>query len=255
MSDDPSMKPMFRLDHKVALVTGAARGIGAATARTLARQGARIAAADIDFEGAKALVREIGNRAQAFAANLAKVEECRALVAAVAERFGRIDILVNNAGICPTQPFGTATEADWDTLMNVNARSQYFLMQTVCPVMKKQGGGRIINLSSAAGRVGSVLNASIYSGTKAAILMISKSIAREVAGDGILVNCVAPGPIKTDIQRNLPADRLKAACDQIPLKRFGEPEEVAAVIAFLASDESSFCTGATFDVNGGWFML
>jgi 3-oxoacyl-[acyl-carrier protein] reductase len=128
-------------------------------------------------------------------------------------------------------------------------------MQAVCPVMKKQGGGRIINLSSAAGRVGSVLNASIYSGTKAAILMISKSIAREVAADGILVNCVAPGPIKTDIQRNLPADRLQAACDQIPLKRFGEPEEVAAVIAFLASDESSFCTGATFDVNGGWFML
>ena len=140
-------------------------------------------------------------------------------------------------------------------MMDVNARSQYFLMQAVCPVMKRQGGGRIVNLSSAAGRVGSVLNASIYSGTKAAILMISKSIAREVAADGILVNCVAPGPIKTDIQRNLPADRLKAACDQIPLKRFGEPEEVAALIAFLASDECSFCTGATFDINGGWFML
>lgn len=249
------MKSMFRLDEKVALVTGAARGIGAATARTLALQGAQVAAADIDLAGATAVVREIGNGAQAFAVDLATVEECKSLVAAVVERCGRIDILVNNAGICPTQPFGAATEADWDTLMNVNARSQYFLMQAVCPVMKKQGGGRIINLSSAAGRVGSVLNASIYSGTKAAILMISKSIAREVAADGILVNCVAPGPIKTDIQRNLPADRLKAACDQIPLKRFGEPEEVAAVIAFLASDESSFCTGATFDVNGGWFML
>jgi NAD(P)-dependent dehydrogenase (short-subunit alcohol dehydrogenase family) len=249
------MKPMFRLDDKVALVTGAARGIGAATARTLARQGARIALADLDLDGAKAVAGSIENGAQAFGADLGKVEECKALVAAVVAHFGRLDILVNNAGICPVQPFGTATEAEWDTLMNVNARSQYFLMQAVCPVMKRQGGGRIINLSSAAGRVGSVLNASIYSGTKAAILMISKSIAREVAADGILVNCVAPGPIKTDIQRNLPVARLNAAREQVPLKRFGEPEEVAAAIAFLASDECSFCTGATLDVNGGWFML
>lgn len=249
------MKPMFRLDDKVALVTGAARGIGAATACTLAKQGARVAVADLDQDGVKIIADQIGNGAEAFRADLSKVEECKALVAAVVGRYGRLDILVNNAGICPMQPFGTAAEADWDKLMNVNARSQYFLMQAVCPIMKRHGGGRIINLSSAAGRVGSVLNASIYSGTKAAILMISKSIAREVAADGILVNCVAPGPIKTDIQRNLPADRLKAACEQIPLKRFGEPEEVAALIAFLASDECSFCTGATFDVNGGWFML
>lgn len=249
------MKPMFRLDDKVALVTGAARGIGAATACTLAKQGARVAVADLDQDGVKIIADQIGIGAEAFRADLSKVEECKALVAAVVGKYGRLDILVNNAGICPMQPFGTAAEADWDKLMNVNARSQYFLMQAVCPIMKRHGGGRIINLSSAAGRVGSVLNASIYSGTKAAILMISKSIAREVAADGILVNCVAPGPIKTDIQRNLQADRLKAACEQIPLKRFGEPEEVAALIAFLASDECSFCTGATFDVNGGWFML
>lgn len=246
---------MFRLDDKIALVTGAARGIGAATARTLARQGARVAVADLDQDGAKNIANEIGNGAEAFRADLSNVEECKALTAVVAGRFGRLDILVNNAGICPTQPYGSATEADWDNLMNVNARSQYFLMQAVCPIMKRQGGGRIINLSSAAGRVGSVLNASIYSGTKAAILMMSKSIAREVAADGILVNCVAPGPTNTDIQRNLHADRLKAVCQAIPLKRFGEPEEVAAIIAFLASDECSYCTGATFDVNGGWFML
>jgi len=249
------MKALFRLDDKVALVTGAARGIGAATARTLARQGARVATADLDEDGARKVADEIGNGAKAFRADVSSVHQCRALVESVAATFGRIDILVNNAGICPPQPFGSATEAEWDNLMNVNAKSQYFLMQAVVPVMKRQGGGRIINLSSAAGRVGSVLNASIYSGTKAAILMFSKSIAREVAADGILVNCVAPGPIKTDIQRNLPPDRLKAACEAIPLKRFGEPEEVAAVIAFLASDEASFCTGATFDVNGGWFML
>ena len=249
------MKPMFRLDNKVALVTGAAHGIGAATARALTRQGARVAIADLDIEGANAVAREIRHGAEAFEVDLADIEQCRALVDAVASKFGRLDILVNNAGICPPQPFGSATQADWDKLMNVNARSQYFLMQAACPIMKRQGGGRIINLSSAAGRVGSVLNASIYSGTKAAILMMSKSIAREVAADGILVNCVAPGPIKTDIQRDLPADRLKAVSETLPLKRFGEPEEVAALIVFLASDECSFCTGATFDVNGGWFML
>jgi len=249
------MKVPFRLDEKVALVTGAARGIGAATARMLASQGARVAVADIDLEGARRVAAQIGAGAEAFCADVSSVEACRALVDDVVARFGRLDILVNNAGICPPQPFGSATEADWERIMNVNARSQYFMMQAACPAMKRQGGGRIINLSSAAGRVGSVLNASIYSGTKAAILMFSKSIAREVAADGILVNCVAPGPIRTDIQKGLPPERLKAACDQIPLKRFGEPEEVAALILFLASDECSFCTGATFDVNGGWFML
>ena len=249
------MKPLFRLDGKVAIVTGAAQGIGAAAARMLAEQGARVAVADRDQDGANKIAEEIGNGAEAFPVDVSSVEECQALIDNVASKFGRIDILVNNAGICPPLPYGDATESDWNRLMNVNARSQYFLIQAVCPIMKRQGGGRIVNLASAAGRVGSVLNASIYSATKAAILIFSKSIAREVAADGILINCVAPGPIKTEIQRNLPPDRLAAACEQIPLKRFGDPKEVAAVIAFLASDECSFCTGATFDVNGGWFML
>ncbi len=201
------------------------------------------------------IAAKVAARAEAFVADISSVSNCAALIEAVEARVGRIDILVNNAGICPTLLFGQAMEDDWDALMNVNARSRYFLMQFVCPILKRQGGGRIINLASAAGRGGSMLNASIHSGTRAAILMFSKSVAREVAADGILVNCVAPGPIKTDMQRNLPADRLRASQEQFPLKRFGEPEEVAAVIAFLASDECSFCTGATFDVNGGWIML
>jgi 3-oxoacyl-[acyl-carrier protein] reductase len=221
----------------------------------LAEQGARVALADKDHAAAKELADEIGNGAAAFQVDVANIKECKALIESVAVEFGRIDILVNNAGICPPTPFKTTTDADWDNLMNVNARSQYFLIQAVCPIMKRQRAGRIINIASAAGRVGSVLNASIYSATKAAILVLSKSLAREVAADGILINCVAPGPIKTDIQRNLPAEKLEIARQEIPLKRFGEPREVAAVIAFLASDECSFCTGATFDVNGGWFML
>jgi NAD(P)-dependent dehydrogenase (short-subunit alcohol dehydrogenase family) len=139
--------------------------------------------------------------------------------------------------------------------MGVNAKSQYFLAQAVCPIMKRQGGGRIINVASTGGRVGGFANSSIYSGTKGAIVMFSKSIAREVAADGILVNCIAPGVLDTDLRRNLPPERTKAIRDQIPLKRLGKPEEVAAFIAFLASDECSYCTGATFDINGGWVML
>lgn len=246
---------MFRLDNKVALVTGAARGVGAATVRALAAQGARVALADIDFDGARRVAEEIETTASAYALDVAKVPEIKAMVEVVTRDFGGIDVLVNNAGICPRLPFMESTEEDWDRLMAVNAKSQFFLMQAVCPVMKRRGGGRIINIASTGGRVGSVANASIYSGTKGAIVMFSKSIAREVAGDGILINCVAPGTVNTDLMRNLPPGRLEAICEQIPLKRLAEPEELAAFIVFLASDECSYATGATFDVNGGWVML
>ncbi|MBI2925803.1 MAG: glucose 1-dehydrogenase [Verrucomicrobia bacterium] len=246
---------MFRLDHKVALVTGAARGVGAAATRLLASQGARVAAADLRFDEVQRLAAEIGDAVKAYQVDVANVSELRAFVDGVVRDFGRIDILVNNAGICPRLPFADSTEADWEKLMSVNAKSQYFLMQAVCPVMKAQGGGRIINLASTGGRVGSVANASLYSGTKGAIVMFSKSVAREVAADGILVNCVAPGVVDTDLVRNLPPERLRALCDQIPLKRLARPDEVAALIVYLASDECSYCTGATFDINGGWVML
>jgi NAD(P)-dependent dehydrogenase (short-subunit alcohol dehydrogenase family) len=242
---------MFRLDGKVAVVTGAARGLGAATARVLAEQGATVAAADLDAEE----VRQLGPTIKAYRVDVSDVADLKVLTENVMRDSGRIDILVNNAGICPRLPFADSTEADWERLMNVNARSQYFFMQLVCPIMKAQGGGRIINIASSAGRVGSFANASIYSGTKGAIVMFSKAVAREVARDGILINCVAPGIINTDLVRNLPPDRLEALCDQIPVKRLGRPEEVAAMVAFLASDECSYCTGATFDINGGWVMV
>ncbi|MBI4028549.1 MAG: 3-oxoacyl-ACP reductase FabG [Verrucomicrobia bacterium] len=249
------MNTLFRLDNKAAIVTGAARGLGAAITKTLARQGARVAAVDIRFDEVEKIAVEAGNGAKAYTVDVSDGKQIRALVESVARDFGRIDILVNNAGICPRLPFLESTETDWEKIVSVNAKSQYFMMQAVCTVMKKQGGGRIINIASTGGRIGSFANASIYSGTKGAIVMFSKSVAREVAADGILVNCVAPGVMDTDLMRNLPPDRVKAICDQIPLKRLGRPEEIAAFVAFLASDECSYCTGATFDINGGWVML
>jgi NAD(P)-dependent dehydrogenase (short-subunit alcohol dehydrogenase family) len=246
---------MFRLDHKVAIVTGAARGLGAATARTLAAQGAVVALADLDLEEVRRVAAECGPQARAYRVDVSSVPELKEFVAAVVRDFKRIDILVNNAGICPRLPFADSTEEDWDKLVGVNAKSQYFLMQAVCPAMKSQGGGRIINVASTGGRTGAIVNASIYSGTKGAIAMFTKSVAREVAGDGILVNCIAPGVMDTEIMRKFPADQVQAIRDRIPLKRLGDPREVAAVIAFMATDECSYCTGATFDVNGGWLML
>jgi NAD(P)-dependent dehydrogenase (short-subunit alcohol dehydrogenase family) len=240
---------MFRLDGKVAIVTGAARGVGAATARVLASQGATIAAVDLRVE-------EIDKSHKAYRADVSDVAQIKQLVETIVRDLGRIDILINNAGICPRLSFEESTEDHWDMLVNVNAKSQYFMMQAVCPVMRKRGrGGRIINMCSTGGRVGGFANSSIYSGTKGAIAMFSKSVAREVAKDGILINCVAPGVIDTDLVRNLPPERVQALCEQIPLKRLCRPEEVGNLIAFLSSDECSYCTGAMFDINGGWVML
>jgi len=246
---------MFRLDNKTALVTGAARGLGAAIARFLAAQGARVALADLRPDEMSMVAKDCGEAARCYKVDVAQVAQLRQLVADVVCDFGRIDILVNNAGICPRLPFADSTEEDWEKLMGVNARSQYFLMQGVCPIMKSQGGGRIINIASTGGRTGSFANASIYSGTKGAIVMFSKSAAREMAADGILINCIAPGVLDTDLMHNLPTGRVEAICDAIPLKRLGRPEEVAALVVFLASDECSYCTGATFDINGGWLMV
>ena len=249
------MKPLFRLDDKVALVTGAAQGVGSATAKVLAGQGAQVAAADLNFDGVEAVANEIGAHCQAYLVNVADETECRRLVDSVARDFGRIDILVNNAGICPRLPFEHSTGGDWDRLMEVNAKSQYFLCQAVCAIMKGQGGGRIINIASTGGRTGSFSDASIYSGTKGAIVMFTKSIAREVAADGILINCIAPGVLDTGMMGELSAEKTEAICKQIPLRRLGNPDEIAYSIAFLASDECSYATGATFDINGGWIML
>jgi NAD(P)-dependent dehydrogenase (short-subunit alcohol dehydrogenase family) len=254
-STPKNVNPLFRLDDQVAIVTGAARGVGAATVRVLAAQGARIAAVDLDRKGLQAIVDEVGASVKGYVVDLSDLKAAKRMVSSVFRHFGRLDVLVNIAGICPRLPFMESRPKDWELLNRVNARSQYFLCQAVCPIMKKLGGGRIINIASTGGRTGSFDNASIYAGTKGAIVMFSKSIAREVARDNILVNCVAPGVLDTRLMWSLPKKRLEKLCETIPLRRLGRPEEVAHCIAFLASRECSYATGATFDINGGWLMV
>lgn len=249
------MQTLFRLDGQVAVVTGAAMGVGAAVTRVLAAQGARVAAVDIDKGGLGAIVKEIGASIKAYVTDIADLKAGSRMIKSVFKDFGRLDILVNVAGVCPRLPFLKSTSEDWDALFNTNARSQYFLCQAVCPIMKKMGVGRIINVTSTGGRTGSYDNASIYSGTKGAISMFTKSIAREVAADNILVNCIAPGVLDTRMMQSVSEERRQRLCQQIPLKRLGLPAEIAYCIAFLASNECSYATGATFDINGGWLML
>jgi NAD(P)-dependent dehydrogenase (short-subunit alcohol dehydrogenase family) len=244
---------MFRLDGKVALITGAAGEIGAAAARLFARQGASLALADIDFEGVRALSAEIGPQAASFQADFSQVAGCRAAVEEAVARFGRLDILVNNVGVCPRIPFEESTEIDWDWVVATNQKSMFFCSQFAAPHLR-QSKGRIISLASYAGRAGAAANASIYSGTKGAILAMTKAIARELAPD-VLVNAVAPGAIDTAMCRALPPARLAGLLEMIPLRRLGTVEEIAAAILFLAAPDCAYLTGATLDVNGGWTMV
>lgn len=249
------MKSLFSFDGKVAVITGAAQGVGAATANVLAKQGARVAMVDYDMPALRAAVRKVGRQAKGYKIDLSDIPASQRMIRSVHRHFGRIDILVNVAGICPRLPFLAATPEDWEKIFNVNARSQYFLCQAVCPIMKQQGGGRIINVTSTAGRTGTFTDASIYSGTKGAIAMFSKSIAREVAADNILVNTIAPGVLDTRMMAGISNEKRSSIERQIPVGRMGKPEEIAHCIAFIASDECSYATGASFDINGGWLMI
>ncbi|MDL0436998.1 MULTISPECIES: glucose 1-dehydrogenase [unclassified Niallia] len=251
---------MFKLDNRVAIVTGSGskKGIGRTIALTLAKQGAIVVVADLNEEGIEDTVNAIktqGGEAFGVLLNVTSQESNDAMVQKVLDKYGRIDILINNAGISQKVTVEDMTIEDITKVFNVNMFGLFLCTQAVLDTMKKQNFGRIISLSSvSAKRGGGVFGGAHYSASKAAVLGFSKNLAREVAQHGITVNCVAPGLVNTDIWKSLPEEQAAKVIDGIPMGRPGETEEVAAAIAFLATEEASYITGEEIDINGGSHM-
>jgi 3-oxoacyl-[acyl-carrier protein] reductase len=246
---------MLDLSGKVAIVTGASRGIGRAIATRLAAQGARVVAA-ARAENAAATVAEIqaaGGAAELASVDVTEPASIEALVRGVLERHGRIDILVSNAGITRDQLMLRMKRDDWDQVIATNLTAAFGLAQAVLKPMVKQRGGRIINVASVVGQTGNAGQAN-YAASKAGLIGFSKALAREVASRGITVNVVAPGLVETDMTRALTDKAQGDWASQIPLGRIGAPEDIAAAVCFLASDEASYITGHVLAVNGGMYM-
>jgi NAD(P)-dependent dehydrogenase (short-subunit alcohol dehydrogenase family) len=248
-----------RLKNRVAIVTGASRGIGRAIAIGLAREGASVVVNYVSKPAAaEEVVNEIraaGGHAVAVQADIKDLTQHERLIAAAREHFGRIDILVNYAAMTRSQPFFDATVEAWDETMGVNLKGIYFLSQAIARVMTAQKSGKIINISSVHD-VRAMMNNSIYNITKAGLVMLTKSLALELAQHGIQVNCVSPGAILTDETRDRLADPAyrDRVLAKIPSRRVGEPEEVVGAVVLLASPESDYITGTTLYVDGGMLL-
>lgn len=248
---------MKLLEGKVALITGAGRGIGKAVAMRFAEQGADIAFTDLELSEAvlatKSELEQFGVRVQAYASNAADFEQSHAVVEQIVSDFGRIDILVNNAGITKDGLMLRMTEAQWDAVINVNLKSAFNFVHAVTPVMARQRGGSIINMSSVVGVSGNAGQCN-YSASKAGMIGLAKSIAKEMGSRGIRANCIAPGFIITEMTGKLPDDVREQWAKAIPLRRGGTPEDVANVALFLASDLSSYVSGQVIHCCGGMNM-
>jgi 3-oxoacyl-[acyl-carrier protein] reductase len=246
---------MTTWEGRVALVTGASRGIGRATARALAARGASVVAtARGDHAGVVAAeIQESGGRAEARTLDVTDQAGIEAAIADVLGRHGRIDVLVNNAGITRDQLLLRLKRSDWDAVLDTDLTAVAMLTQAVLKPMLKQRAGRIINLTSVVGQAGNAGQAN-YAAAKAGLIGFTKAMALEVASRGITVNAVAPGMVDTDMTRALSQGAQGAWADRIPLKRLGTPEDVAEAVVFLASDEASYITGHVLAVNGGMYM-
>ena len=246
------MKMSKLLENKVALITGAARGIGKQIALLYAREGANIAFTDLELNEAALATRdeiaELGVQVAFYASNAADFEAAHQVVEQVVKDFGQLDILVNNAGITRDTLLMRMTEAQWDSVINVNLKSAFNFTHAATPIMMRQRSGSIISLSSVVGINGNAGQAN-YAASKAGIIALTKSVAKELGARGVRANAIAPGFIITDMTKALSEETLKQFVTMIPMRRGGEPEEVAKVALFLASDLSSYVSGKVIQVN------
>ena len=245
---------MFDLSNKCALVTGASGGIGGAIAKALYSQGSKVALSGTRVEPLRALAEELGDRAYVVPCNLSDVDAVKALSKTAADQMGGIDILVNNAGITRDNLFMRMSDGDWQQVLDINLTSTMHLMKSVMRTMMKQRFGRIINITSIVGVTGNAGQVN-YAASKAGMIGMTKSFAQEIASRGITANCIAPGFIETAMTAELPETVIKNMLGAIPQGRMGNADEIAATVAFLASNEASYITGQTLHVNGGMAMI
>ncbi len=245
---------MFDLSGRAALVTGASGGIGNAIARALHSAGAAVALSGTRVKPLEALAKELGDRAHALPCDLFDTDAVAELPTQAADAMGAVDILVNNAGITRDNLFMRMSEEDWDVVLRVNLKSAMTLSKSVLRGMMRSRWGRIVNVTSVVGATGNPGQAN-YAASKAGLVGMSKSLAYEIAGRGVTVNCVAPGFISTAMTGKLTEEQKSAILAQVPARRMGEADEVAAAVLYLASPEASYVTGATLHINGGMAML
>ncbi len=253
----------MRLRGKTALVTGGGQGIGRAIAAALAREGAQVAVLDVMKDKAEGVCREIealGVKGLALAADLRQRAEVERAIAEVIAQWGQLDIVVNNAGWDRMQPFLESDEETWDKIIGINFKGALYVLKAALPHMVARGGGRVVSIASDAGRVGSS-NEAVYAGTKGALIAFSKTLARELARHAITVNVVCPGITETALLQGLREESpknakvIEAIGRAIPLGRTGQPEDIAAAVAFLVSPEANYITGQTLSVSGGLTMV
>jgi 3-oxoacyl-[acyl-carrier protein] reductase len=243
---------MTLLEGRTAIVTGGAAGIGRATSLLLAEHGARIVVADLDVQAAQAVVDELPHGGAAVRCDVRDPDDARAAVE-VCQELGSVDVLVNNAGITRDATLRKMALPDWDAVLDVHLKGAFLMTQAAAAVMREQGSGAVVNISSISGKVGMIGQAN-YSAAKAGMVGLTKATAKELAYRGVRVNAVQPGLIRTAMTEALRQDVWDQKMSEIPMGRAGEPEEVAKVVLFLASDLSSYLTGTVLEVTGGRFM-
>ncbi|PIU83761.1 MAG: 3-oxoacyl-ACP reductase [Elusimicrobia bacterium CG06_land_8_20_14_3_00_38_11] len=246
-----------KLKDKVAIITGGAQGIGRAIAEKLADEGAKIVIADVMEEAAKKTADEISNNKNVAALSLkvdvSSSQETEQMIKKTVEKFGKIDIIINNAGITRDNLLIRMSDDEWDKVLAINLKGVFNCSKAAAKIMMKQRAGKIVNIASVVGLMGNAGQAN-YSASKGGVIALTKTMARELASRNINVNAVAPGFIKTAMTEKLSDEQKKKLTDLIPLARLGEPQDVANIVAFLCTDESSYITGEVISVNGGMYM-